>query len=237
MNLVPWFIFLLILLTARKRDSRSLGVLFPLLLPLIWFSIIIGFLPKELRHYITRVSIALFLSQAVFWLVLERFARSNRVTGFLKCLGLMAALGLILFLNWDSPNPQEQKILMTFYLLSIVNLLVGFTLARLIVRDHFTPFRFVILLPFINILFLIPLFLLFYLVMYLFAGVSTSQNFVFKLIVLCTVMGLIIFAASLPYLLLVFNNGYFREVFYRIFRIPVAPPPDTQKRFEDLTQI
>jgi len=236
-GIIPWFVFFLLLAMSLKRDSRALGILIPLFISVIVLHLISIILPEDIRSSMTRFFTALILGQAAFWLVLEHFAGSNRVISFLKCLALMSALGLLFFINWDIPNPREKIPLMIFYGLLIVNLLVSLTLARVLVRRSFSPVRYIVLVSLSNVFFLMVVFFFFGVIMLFFEKDSLFGGFVFQMILMGILIGLLLFATSLPYLVLVFKNGYYREVFYRIFRIHVLPPADTPNRFEDLTKI
>lgn len=235
-SLFPWLIVIIPILISLKKDPRAKGILIPLIISILLIVVIKQFLPNEVKEVVFPFLMSLILAQAAIWLVVDRFSGMNRFRVFIHSLFIMLGFGFLFLITLDTQQPTEKPGFMILYAISSLVIHLSIILSRFLVRKRFTPLRFTILIPFLNILLLIPTFLISVLILILFQNVSLPPGFYFQVIMICSVLGFILFLCTLPYLILIFRNGYYREIFNRIFRLQAISPPSND-RFESLEKI
>jgi hypothetical protein len=232
--LIPWLIVIISILMALKKDRRAVGILIPLIVSILILFIINQFLPNEIQDAAFKILVSLVLAQAAIWLILERFAGINRFRVFIQTVFIMLIFGFLFLITYDAQQRGEKIGFMILYGISTLTIHLSIILSRFLVRRRFTPLRFTILIPFLNIITVLPMFFIAVVIIIMASNANANPGLFLMGLIVSSVLGLILFIVALPFLILVFKNGYFRETFYRIFRLQAVSPPDFHDRFKDL---
>jgi hypothetical protein len=235
-SLIPWLIVIVLILVSMKNDRRVLGILIPLLVSILLIIIIRQFLPNEIKEASVSFLYGLILSQAAIWLILGRLTGMNRFRVLIQTVFIMLIFGFFLLIMYEAQQRGEKTGFMILYLISTLTIHLSIILSRFLVRKRFTPLRFTILLPFVNIITVLPIFFIAVFITLITSDANASPGLFVMGSIISSVLGLILFITVLPYLILVFKNRYFREIFNRIFRLQDVLL-QTSARFESLEKM
>ena len=168
------------------------------------------------------------VSIAVFWLLADKLRNRKRIITFLLTFLVMAVtcvMGIISFAGLDF----SKETLASVILLAVVILttLFGFTLAGWRCRKTYGPLRFMLWLCIWMVIICLAFMLIYFGVMFI---VYTGRiPPISVLIAVLLTSGLVVsgsaYAILFPFMLLVFNNNFFRRRFYACFHLKSMQPP------------
>ena len=223
---MPWILVPLLFLVPANRNRRALGILIPLgALALILVPL--GHLFRTAMGGPGELPVWSALGLAMVWLVAHRLPRS-RVAAWFVSLGVMLlpCLAGILAAGWDG----EAVALLIAQAITATVILLALVLAGVSCRKRYGPGKFAAFVPLYSVgLSLVAALPFMIMAMVSMAGYLEGPMVMGMLVgylVVVPLVGLLLTAISLAFILLVFKNGLYRDRFHRVFRLPgMLPPP------------
>jgi hypothetical protein len=219
-------------LLRENRTRAALLILLPMLL--VWgawrgFAAAVG-IPDEAMTLFSAIVISLLCGFGTVWLLAERIGNRHRFTAFLLagvtmllCMALMAA---------EIQTPRYRMQLALLAVMCVLILLGGFVFAGVLSRKKFGPVRFSVWLG-------LGLLLTSFLVLGSVTAVQVYRYFELRLLwiigVQILIITLVFFLLMLPFLVLFFVNGFWRQRFAAIMKMPTpnSPGPAVQTEFAE----
>jgi hypothetical protein len=221
---VLWAVLVLtFVLVKANRSRRALLILIPLLiLSLLW----LGFkkvmaIPTSAEVIFDPTIYSLIVSIAVVFLLGHKFGGRNRFVTFLLTLGVMAAVLTISFIsNFGTEFFRESLAVVIIFALLALPMLLGVVLTGWRCRKRYSSLRFMLWLA-VWVLVVSATFMLTYLgIMVISSGIGISSG---QLTIMFLTYSLVISVFSyvilLPYMILAFRSGFFRERLYALLHL------------------
>jgi hypothetical protein len=223
-----------LLLVPSNRTARAWWIWLPLLLVAASESAartLLGFIPSQVLDIFCQVFSSLGLGVAAVWLLATHLEHRLRFLAFLKMLGAVLALSAFSYLvqmDWQQPE-MGFGFLVCLGVCALVAV-TGLSLAGLVSRRQYWPVGLTLWLA----VFISALWLVISAPFYLMALISSGGRAAwleFAQIILA--FAALTFGMVLPFLVLAFANGLFRERLKNLLHlrpttpppVPVAPPP------------
>jgi hypothetical protein len=232
---LPWLAMLGLLLLKPNRTARAWWVWLPLVCVAASEAIarpLLDFIPSDVLIIFGQVFFSLGFGIAAVWLLATFLCHRLRFLVFLKMLGAASALSAFCYLvrqDWGG----EPALAFGFLVLVGVCVLVaaiGLSLAGLICRRQYRPFGLTLWLA----VFIAGLWLVVSAPFFIIAWVSSRGEAPWlEFVQTIVAFAALTFGMILPYLVLAFANGLFRERLKDLLHlhpaspppVPVAPPP------------
>ena len=183
----------------------------------------LGFIPSEMLDSFCQVTRALAFGLAAVWLTATHLASKVRILTSLNMLAVLAGFGLLAYItgqDW-SEAASQQFVAPVFLGVLALAIVTALSLAGLVCRRRFQPLR----LLFWMLVWLAAVFAVIMLPFGLLAFFTSGGEVWIELGGAILVGTLVGFAVVLPFLLLAFANGLYRERFRHLLRLELASPP------------
>ena len=217
----------MIVLIKENRKPQALLIIIPLLVAsLLWIAL------KALLHisssqvYLFDLSFAsLIVAISVLMLMAHKRAGANRFTTFLWAVVLVVFIGAIIFLSYSGLAFSRDMIaFIVFYAVGIIAVLIGLVFVAHCCRKYYSPIRFTLWLavctPAGAILVMLIYASIVMSIMVVISGLPSSWYRIFaQMLVVGLVLGGILYAVQLPFLILALSSSFFRKRFYECFRL------------------
>ena len=241
-RVIPWLILLPLLLLKGNRTPRALLVLIPLLVVQGLLAGMIAMLPEYMRSeagFMVTALTSINLGLAACWLLLHRIGGRNRVITCLLALLILTVFGVAaLFAHGSFDYMLGPLAILYGYLMSAV--LLSMVFAAVFCRKRYRAGRFTAFLVLFSLLVslvqTLP-FLVFGIIAsgVIQGGLDQLAEMLVAFVVFILVSAAVLFGLHLPYLILGFRSGFFRERFFAALRLPAmvpAPPVPAQAEAE-----
>ena len=252
-GVVPWLVVIPFLFIKGNRNRQALMVMIPLfaialILMLIWVALRILLEDMPGAGAVIQIPIWLLLGVTVLWLVSYKLGSASRVAAFFGAAAIMAGVGFAIVvctavLKFSVLAAVEAIASGIAYGFLSVAMLLGLMFAGLFCRTRYTAVRFTLWLLSVFVGVCLAVSLPFAAFAALFSAffeesfAAAAIPFVTILGVGC-VIGLALFAILMPFMILTFASGLYRERFYDVFRLqgmltePAAVPASASLQME-----
>ena len=212
-------------LLRENKKGAALLILLPMLLVWgIWrgFAAVMG-IPDEAMSLLGSIVIALATGFTTVWLLGERIGNRHRFMTFLLAAAVMLGCFALMLAEIETPMYRIQA--GVFGAFSVLILLGGFVFAGALCRNRFGPVRFAVRMA-LGLLICVTLILGVYLTILIFQHDMWGQTiFLFFMILMYAGVYWII---TLPFLVLFFVNGFWRQRFAAVMGMGAKELPSTQ---------
>jgi hypothetical protein len=214
-----------ILLVKANRNPQALLIIIPLLvLYLLWLGFVrlLNF-PSIARGQYDPLVASYAVGIAVLWLLAHKLANRNRLVTFLLALLIMIVVGLV---GLGSCGVSAFDTIWLFGFLSVSSLavLVGFVLAALLCRKHYSGLRFILWLAFWTVANSVAAMLAFMVIMFAARGLLPGNltGILLQTIIAGLVIGILLYVINLSFMILGLSSPFFRERFYACLHLKPA---------------
>jgi len=224
--LVPWLAVLCLLMLKPNRTARGWWVWVPLaFLAASEFAVnaLPGFIPSQVLDIFGQMFSALGFGIASVWLLATFLSHRLRILAFLKMLAAALVVTVLVYLvrqDWDEPF-----LVMGFLIyvgICVLVVITALSLAGLVCRRQYRPFGLMLwVFVFITALWFVISAPFFVIALVASRGALPWREFFQMLVAFAGVT----FGIVLPFLLLAFANGLFRERLKLLLHLSAAPTP------------
>ena len=227
-ELLPWLAVLSLLMLKPNRTAHTWWVWLPLVCLATSETIartLLGSIPSEVRDIFCQTFNSLGFGIAAVWLLTPFLGHRLRFLVFLKMLGAMVAISAMAYLarqDWQEPGLAIGFLVYVGVCVSVA--VTGLSLAGLICRRQYRPFA----LTLWAAVFIMALWLVISAPFFVIALVSSGGEAPWlEFVGFILAFAALTFGVILPFLVLAFANGFFRERLKQLFHLGEAtcPPP------------
>jgi len=227
--LAIWLILVLVLaLVKANRNPRAWLILIPLLAINLLWTVLKKITPLQSPQLAVfeQLFVSLTIGISVVLLFGHKIGNRNRFVTFLLAAVLMAAVGIAGALSYSGLafSPQVFAFAIAFAVIASI-MLLAFVFAGCCCRKRYSNLRFMLWLALSTVVVCMVILLGYFVIaMTIMSTMGGMSNMWIRMLLQISVMGLVLggclYVILLPFMILAFKSGFYRERFFACFRLP-----------------